>query len=154
MGKCLWQKPTARKARERAANEREDIDPSELALRIVELVNEERVRKGKAELEINDELMESARVRAEEVSENFSHTRPDGTSCLTAINLEYAAASENAAHIYGYTMEDVAQNAVEALIKSPCHHVAMIQSNWEETGVGVYVNGTQVSVVQLFIKNK
>ena len=143
-----------REARERAANEREDIDPSELALRIVELVNEERVRKGKAELEINDELMESARVRAEEVSEKFSHTRPDGTSCLTAINLEYAAASENAAHIYGYTMEDVAQNAVEAWIKSPGHHVAMIQSKWEETGVGVYVNGTQVSVVQLFIKNK
>lgn len=143
-----------REARERAANEREDIDPSELALRIVDLVNEERVRKGKAELEINDELMESARVRAEEVSENFSHTRPDGTSCLTAINLEYAAASENAAHIYGYTMEDVAQNAVEAWIKSPGHHVAMIQSKWEETGVGVYVNGTQVSVVQLFIKNK
>ena len=129
-------------------------DSSELALRIIELVNEERVRKGKAELEINDELMESARVRAEEVSENFSHTRPDGTSCLTAINLEYAAASENAAHIYGYTMEDVAQNAVEAWIKSPGHHVAMIQSKWEETGVGVYVNGTQVSVVQLFIKNK
>lgn len=143
-----------REARERAANEREDIDPSELALRIVELVNEERVRKGKTELQINDELMESARVRAEEVSENFSHTRPDGTSCLTAITLEYAAASENAAHIYGYTMEDVAQNAAEAWIKSPGHHVAMIQSKWEETGVGVYVNGTQVSVVQLFIKNK
>ena len=51
-------------------------------------------------------------------------------------------------------MEDVAQNAVEAWIKSPGHHVAMIQSKWEETGVGVYVNGTQVSVVQLFIKNK
>lgn len=143
-----------REARERAANEREDIDPSELALRIVELVNEERVRKGKTELKINDELMESARVRAEEVNENFSHTRPDGTSCLTAITLEYAEASENAAHIYGYTMEDVAQNAAEAWIKSPGHHVAMIQSKWEETGVGVYVNGTQVSVVQLFIKNK
>lgn len=74
----------------------------------MELVNEERVRKGKTELEINDELMESARVRAEEVSENFSHTRPDGTSYTTAITLEYAAAAENAAHVYGHTMEEIA----------------------------------------------
>lgn len=143
-----------REAREREAAEREDIDPSELALRIVELVNEERGRKGKAELAVNEELMESARVRAEEVSEYFSHTRPDGTSCLTAITLEYAAASENAACVYGDTLEKIAQDAVEGWCASPGHHIAILQSKWESTGVGVYVDGTEVSIVQLFIKNK
>lgn len=143
-----------REAREREANEREDIDPDELALRIVDLVNEERARKGKTELAINDELMESARIRAEEVSEEFSHTRPDGTSCLTAITFEYAAASENAACVYGYTLDKIAQDAVEGWIASPGHHVAMLQSKWEDTGVGVCINGTEVTAVQLFVKNK
>ncbi|MCD7908302.1 MAG: CAP domain-containing protein, partial [Clostridium sp.] len=99
-------------------------------------------------------LMESARVRAEEVSEYFSHTRPDGTSCLTAITLEYAAASENAACVYGDTLEKIAQDAVEGWCASPGHHIAILQSKWESTGVGVYVDGTEVSIVQLFIKNK
>lgn len=93
-------------------------------------------------------------MRAEEVSENFSHTRPDGTSCLTAITLEYAAASENAACVYGYTLDKIAEDAVEGWIASPGHHVAMLQSKWEDTGVGVYIDDTEVSIVQLFIKNK
>ena len=70
----------------------------ELAYRIVELVNEERERKGKDELEINDELMESAMVRAEEAmgaNSGEEHMRPDGSSCFTAITVEYITAAEN-----------------------------------------------------------
>ena len=137
----------------------EEIDPYELAYRIVELVNEERERKGKGELEINDELVESAMVRAEEAMEadiGEEHTRPDGSSCFTAITVEYITAAENISYSGGHSIEQIAEYIVDAWIDSPMHHVNMIQTKWNATGVGAYVGesatGPVVCAVQLFIK--
>ncbi|MBS6953509.1 MAG: CAP domain-containing protein [Enterocloster asparagiformis] len=137
----------------------EEIDPYEVADRIVELVNEERAKKGKDALAINDELMENAMLRAEEAmhaKDGEEHTRPDGSACFTAITVNYITAAENIAYVPGHTVEQLAEYAVEGWIKSPGHHVNMIQSKWEETGVGVWVEesatGPVICAVQLFIK--
>ena len=131
----------------------------ELAYRIVELVNEERERKGKDELEINDELMESAMVRAEEAmgaNSGEEHMRPDGSSCFTAITVEYITAAENISYSGGHSMGQIAEYIVNSWVESPMHHVNMIQTKWNATGVGTYVGesatGPIVCAVQLFIK--
>ncbi len=142
----------------------EDIDPYETAYYIIDLVNEEREKKGKALLTINDELMDNAMIRAEEARElaGYSHEllsnhkRPDGSSYLTSITVDYKSASEN---IHGGgifktdTAESLSVESFEGWINSSAHKKNMLNSEWEETGVGVCINETGYSVVQIFIKN-
>lgn len=47
-------------------------------------VNIERKKTGAAKLVYNEDLQAAAEVRALEISQSFSHTRPDGSSCFSA----------------------------------------------------------------------
>lgn len=60
-------------------SEQTGFDAKALALKVVELTNAERKKRGLHPLEVDDKLMELAQVRAEEVSTKYSHERPDGT---------------------------------------------------------------------------
>ena len=56
---------------------------TDLANRVVTLVNAARSRQGLGILRIDPELTRAARVRAREIARVFSHTRPDGTRWST-----------------------------------------------------------------------
>ena len=145
----------AAKAASRQENPLEDIDPYELANRIADLVNEERESRGKDALEINDELMENAMVRAEEADEKFSHTRPDGSYYDTIIIVAHSSSGENLAgrgDLNAYTVDDFAKKAVDGWLSSSGHKKNMMDSRWKETGVGVYITDYGYTVSQLFIK--
>ena len=145
-------------------NNVEDIDPYEVAYRIIELVNQEREKRGRAPLVVNDGLMESAMLRAEEAEElaGYSHVllsthkRPDGSSYLTAISIDYSEASEN---IHGGglfktdTVKTLSIESIEGWLSSVGHKQNMLNDKWEETGVGVCISDKGYSVVQMFIKN-
>lgn len=64
-----------------------DIEYIEKAIekRFMEYVNEERKAVGVQQLKTNDVLMKSSKIRSKELPVKFSHTRPDGTMCYTAI---------------------------------------------------------------------
>ena len=138
----------------------ENIDSYELAYRIAELVNEERESRGKEALEINEELMENALLRAEEAVENFSHTRPNGDNYDTAVTAEHSSASENlqgGGISKSDTLESLAEQIVDGWLNSSGHKKNMLNSKWEETGVGVYITGggeytISYRVIQIFIK--
>lgn len=51
---------------------------------ILSLVNQERVRNGLSKLSWGDTCSEAAEIRAEELVQLYSHTRPDGTPWSTA----------------------------------------------------------------------
>lgn len=149
------QEREARAALVNQENSWEDIDPYEMANRIVELVNEQRESKGKAALEINDELMEDAMVRAEEANEKFSHTRPDGSNCVTAITVEHTLAGENlckGSRFKSDTLDILAHEALNSWLDSSGHKKNMMDSRWKETGVGVDITDSGYSISQLFIK--
>lgn len=129
-----------------------EIDPQELAYRIVELVNVERARAGKGELAVNDELMDNAMLRAEEISELFSHTRPNGTAFYSAITVDHNSSGENIVWEKHNTIEAVAVSAVDSWLISNGHKINMLKSNWKETGVGVCVGHDGVNIVQVFIQ--
>ena len=70
---------------------------------VVRLVNAERAKYGLAALTQDDGAQNVARVRAKEIVQSFSHTRPDGRTCFTAasdLGVTYRSAGENIA--YGY----------------------------------------------------
>ena len=95
--------------------------PMDVSAQVLELVNQERAKEGLSPLALDEKLTESALIRAGELKISFSHTRPDGSPCGTALDETgaYDGASrsgENIAVVYGD-----AKTVVNAWMDSPGH---------------------------------
>ena len=108
---------------------------------VVRLVNAERAKAGLPALTMNRAANAAAQVRAREIVSNFSHTRPSGASCFTALReagVNYRGAGENIA--YG---QPSAQAVVQAWMHSPGHRANILNAQFTAIGVGHHVqNGT------------
>lgn len=114
---------------------------------VITIVNSERKKKGLAPLSKNTLLTEAANIRAKEIASYFSHTRPNGSMCFTAISssYRYRTVGENIA--YGYVNPTDVMNG---WMNSPGHRSNILHANFEEIGVGMYeVNGRKYWV-QMF----
>jgi len=103
------------------------------------LTNVERANAGLAQLEKMPTLAEAAIVRANEIIESFSHTRPDGRTFATALdekNIPYHTAGENLAA----GQKDPA-GVVKAWMDSPDHRDAILESAFSNIGIGVTMDG-------------
>lgn len=108
---------------------------AEYAEQVAVLVNKERNTYGLQPVKISPILSEAANIRASELKENFSHTRPNGTSCFTAMSeleIEYRAAAENIA--YGQKNPESVMNA---WMNSSGHRANILNEKMEYIGVGV-----------------
>lgn len=118
-----------------------NADLFEYAEEVAVLVNKERKANGLNPLRLSPLLSEAALVRAGEIPISFSHTRPDGSSCFTAIselNISYKTAAENIA--YGQKNPESVMNA---WMNSSGHRSNILNKNVDYIGVGVnYQNGT------------
>ena len=78
----------------------------------------------------------------------FSHTRPDGRSCFTALTdlgISYGGAGENIA--YGQSSPE---EVMTAWMNSSGHRANILNSSFTKLGVGVYKSGNTIYWVQLF----
>lgn len=119
---------------------------------MLKAVNAQRKKNGLSELTLNQSLCASARVRAEEISKNgcFSHTRPDGSDCFTALSgISYSTAGENIAMgTWGYFGVDEIMNG---WMNSEGHRANILNGAFTSVGFGcVVVNGNGYWV-QMFI---
>ena len=110
------------------------------------LVNAERAKAGLHALTLNRELSANATVRAREIINSFSHTRPNGNSFSSAITLSYRTAGENIA--YGYSS---AESVMNGWMNSAGHKANILKSSYTQIGVGVVENRGTLYWVQLFI---
>ncbi|MDE6780376.1 MAG: hypothetical protein K2J40_02815 [Ruminococcus sp.] len=111
------------------------------AYQVAAIVNRERAANGLKLLKYSDTLSDAAIVRANEIQTYFSHTRPNGTSCFTAVTdmgIRYRYIGENIA--YGQkSPEDV----MNAWMNSSGHRANILSENFDYIGIGVtYRNGT------------
>ena len=98
-------------------------------------------------------LQQAAELRAMELKEYFSHTRPDGSSCFTVLEefgLRYRNCGENIA--YGTNLGP--QDVTEMWINSPGHYKNMITPEFEEIGLACYRVDDIVYWVQLFFTHR
>lgn len=120
------------------------------AEQVVRLVNVERSRAGLDPLAIYQPAMDAAQVRAEELQDSFSHTRPDGrgfSTALTEQGARYRTAGENIA----WGQKTPAQ-VVEAWMNSEGHRANIRSGAFTSIGVGYYVgDGGRAYWVQLFV---
>ncbi|MDL2206484.1 Ig-like domain-containing protein [Eubacteriales bacterium OttesenSCG-928-N13] len=108
-------------------------------------INERRVMNGSKPLTNYEPLAKSARVRAEELSKSFSHTRPNGKSCFTAINFSMRYGAENIA--MGFTS---AEAVVDGWWNSPPHKKSLLNNIYKESGIGIYQKNGKYYFVQMF----
>lgn len=109
---------------------------AEYAEQVAVLVNKERNAYGLPPVRIAPLLNEAANIRAGELKKSFSHTRPDGTSCYTAMSelgIRYSAVAENIA--YGQKNPESVMNA---WMNSAGHRANILNEKMQYIGVGVF----------------
>ena len=132
-----------------------DVEYIEKAVekRFMEYVNEERKAVGVQQLKTNDVLMKSSKIRSKELPVKFSHTRPDGTICYTAIeNInQFGWHGENIAMHGGYAefnnldtidaeIDSTAWKLFDQFKKSTKgHYENMIKAEYNCHGAGVTI---------------
>ena len=115
----------------------------DLAQRVVDLVNEARAAQGLKPLHMDAELNRAARVRAEELTRAFSHTRPDGSGWSTVSSAAYA---ENIAR-----GQRTADKVVAAWLSSgEGHRENILRASYGSIGVCALNHGGVMYWVQLF----
>ena len=103
---------------------------------VLKLVNKERSKKGLVPLSVTRKLQSANDTRAKEIYQSFSHTRPDGSSCFTALSdvgEDYNYAGENIAA--GYASPEA---VMQGWMNSPGHKANILTANYTHMGVGYY----------------
>lgn len=119
------------------------VDIEEYKNEFIRLTNEEREKAGLEPFEIHDVAMEFAQIRAEEISEKFSHERPNGDQSGTYSHYTFG---ENIVK-GGNTPE----SAIKSLMGSKVHRETLLSKNCHEFGVGVYEKDGTLYWVQEFL---
>ena len=120
------------------------------AQEVLALANEERAKEGLPPLALDQKLCEAAAIRAGEIVEQFSHTRPDGTNCFTVFQqngINYRAAGENIA-----AGQSTPVAVMDSWMHSEGHRANIMSSEFGKLGVGFVraPQGSQYYWVQMF----
>ncbi len=100
---------------------------------VVHLVNIERQKVGVKSIILYPDLVNGAKIRAKEISEYYSHTRPNRSACFTALKENYGWKGENIAA--GYPSPEA---VVQGWMNSEGHRKNMLNPNFKKIGVGYY----------------
>lgn len=121
---------------------------TDLINEVYEITNNYRSLVGVSSLTLDSSLVEAASIRAKELSDSFSHTRPNGSSCFTVLSelgISYGTAGENIAA--GYSSS---QSVMEGWRFSSGHYQNIISSKFKKIGIGVNIVNNQYYWVQIF----
>lgn len=114
------------------------LTPEELAAEVVRLVNVEREKQGLKPLGTFQRLTDAAALRAPEIAQHFSHDRPDGSSCFTAMD---ETGARNGARKIGENIaagQTTPAAVVETWMNSSGHRANILTPEYTHIGVGYY----------------
>lgn len=113
------------------------------------LVNQYRQENGCSALSLSDDLNKAANIRARELEQLFSHTRPDGSECFSAMDdlgISYGWAGENIAK-----GQRSSSQVMTAWMNSSGHRANILNTHFRKIGVGHFTTGSGIPCwVQLF----
>lgn len=110
------------------------MDTKNFPREVLRLVNVERAKVGAAPLRFANDLAASAYVRATEIPTKFSHTRPNGSRCFTAM-------PQRGAHVLGENLaggQTSPKQVVQAWMDSKTHRENMLSKKYNEIGIVYY----------------
>lgn len=107
------------------------LDPiNKLHTDVLDEINKQRLYHEIPILSLSDALGESAFLRAGELPRLFSHMRPSGGECFSAITVPYVFAGENISEGH-FSPTDV----VQAWMSSPQHKANILNPKYEQCGI-------------------
>ena len=112
------------------------------AFSVLTLVNQERSKNGLKPLVMNQSLMDTAMLRAAECAVCFSHTRPNGSTCMSANTL---MRGENIAF-----NQKNADDVMNSWMNSTGHRENILSGDYTTIGVGCFKNNGRITWVQCF----
>lgn len=110
------------------------------AQQVLTLVNSERAKEGLSPLTLDNNLNEVAMTRAREIVQSFSHTRPDGSDCFTALsekNIKFLTAGENIA-----AGQQTPAGVMNSWMNSEGHRANILSDKFGKLGVGLVKSTT------------
>jgi len=113
-----------------------------MAANVVSQTNAERAKQGLKALTVSSELTRAACVRAQEIVQKFSHTRPDGSAWSSVSS---SARGENIA-----MGQQSADKVMAAWMSSSGHRANILRSSFGSIGVCAYKVGNTMYWVQVF----
>ncbi len=119
----------------------DQYQPSQYEKKVVQLVNDERAKKGLEPLEMNNRLSGLAHMKSKDMADNnyFSHTSPTYGSpfeMMKQFDFNYRTAGENIA-----AGQRTPESVVQGWMNSPGHRANILNENFTQIGVG-YVEGS------------
>lgn len=120
------------------------VNRDDLATQVLNLVNQERAARGLSALRMDSELTRAACVRAGEIAQSFSHTRPDGSSWSTVSSSAYG---ENIA-----MGQQTAEKVIAAWMTSTGHRENILRASYGSIGICAIKSNGVMYWVQLFGK--
>lgn len=140
---------------EKAEGAKKESGVDSVCTEVLECINDYRAENGLSALTFDETLLKAAQLRAAEITENYSHDRPDGTSCFTVLDevgFSYWTVGENIAWTEG-TLSTPA-TVSRSWINSEPHRKNILNDNFEVTGIAAVRVGKTTYWVQLFAKKK
>ena len=127
-------------ARDEQSRMKSDAELRALAMEVIELTNAERAKVGLPAYTVNEKLMEAAKIRAQECTISYSHTRPGRAYAAQDPITEEVGISENSVRTFFENLgagDHYAADAVNGWMNSPGHRYGMLNADCTEIGVGV-----------------
>ncbi len=124
-----------------------------LAMQVLPVLNQQRAAAGLPALTWDATVTQAAKVRAIEITQDFSHTRPDGRDCLTALSDYSTYTYWNGENIAcgQYSPEEV----MTAWMNSPGHRANILLERYTSVGIACCFDPTSeygYFWVQMFIE--
>ena len=116
-----------------------DKDYYSLSHKVYEIVNQERIKAGVKPLRFNDKVYKAAMIRAKECHKYFSHIRPNGKDCFTALSeagVKQNYAGENIAVGFGSP-----KSVMKGWMQSSGHRSNILNPVFTDFGCGVCNTG-------------
>ena len=101
---------------------------------VLKIVNRNRIENGRDCLSLFGAIQDATDTRSHELMEVFDHTRPDGTSCFTALKecgIPFDTAGENIA-----AGQWSAEFVMECWMDSPGHRANILDEKFTHIGIG------------------
>lgn len=127
-----------------------EYSPDGYALLLLEKVNEARTAHGLPALSLDLTVSRLAYVRAQEASQQWSHTRPNGAPCYSVYE-EYRIRRDfwTGENLANYMLQD-AQLIVDSWMASEAHRNNILYPDYTAAGIAVYWSGEKYYIANLF----
>ena len=120
-----------------------------LAADLLKQINQKRTVNGLSTLSYSADLQASADIRAKESVKNFSHLRPDGRGCETAVTVDYTVTGENLIQVTSeFATADI---MMDTWMNSPTHRNNILLASFTKMAVGIYVSNGTTYVSTVFV---